>query len=140
MAKPEMVRLMLTVITGRPLSGKSTYVRTHAKQGDVVIDLDRIALAISTEDTLDHNYTETIRRIAMDARDAVIARALPLSNTLDVWLIHGNPPLNKLRLYELYKARIHHLDTDEQTCIARLQTRPEPTRTRAEAAILAYNA
>jgi predicted kinase len=130
---------MLTVITGRPLSGKSTYVRTHAKQGDIVIDLDRIALAISTEDTLDHTYTELIRRIAMDARDAVIARALPLSNTHNVWLIHGKPPLNKLRLYEHYKARIHHVDTGEQECLNRLQTRPAASRDRARDAILGYN-
>lgn len=37
----------LTIVTGPPASGKSTYVSEHAKPGDVVIDLDGIMTRLS---------------------------------------------------------------------------------------------
>ena len=42
--------MTLYVVTGPPCGGKSTYVREHAKPGDFVIDLDRLALAITSAD------------------------------------------------------------------------------------------
>lgn len=35
--------MVITVVTGPPCSGKSTYVRTHARPGDIIVDFDAIA-------------------------------------------------------------------------------------------------
>jgi hypothetical protein len=37
----------LTIVCGPPGSGKSTYIREHAKQGDTIIDLDAIMGTLS---------------------------------------------------------------------------------------------
>lgn len=57
--------MSLTIVTGPPCGGKSTHIATHATPGDIVIDLDRIALALTTDDTTHHDYGTHIRYIAL---------------------------------------------------------------------------
>jgi predicted kinase len=35
---------MITVVTGPPCGGKSTYIQDNAKDGDIIIDMDRLKL------------------------------------------------------------------------------------------------
>jgi dephospho-CoA kinase len=39
--------MALYVITGPPAAGKTTYVATHARPGAVVLDCDRLAVALT---------------------------------------------------------------------------------------------
>ena len=82
---------MLTVVTGPPCGGKSTWIRARAQPGDIIVDLDRIALAITTEDTEHHAYPEHIRRAAQAARRSLIATAVGMSRQIDVWIIETKP-------------------------------------------------
>lgn len=100
---------MLTVVTGPPCAGKSTYVQSHAKTDDVVIDLDVIAYAL-TCGRGDHDYPLHVRHVALNARAAAIRAALPMSAGLDVWVIHTKPERLDWVAYKQHGARIVRLD------------------------------
>ena len=79
----------LTVVTGPPCGGKSSYVRDHAGPADVVIDLDRIALALAVEGTPHHEYADHVRQLAIEARQHLLPRAVALAarGTCHVWIV-----------------------------------------------------
>ncbi len=101
---------MLTVITGPPCAGKSTHVRQHSKPGDIIVDLDRIALALSDESTTHHDYPQHIRHVAINARAEAIRTALPLAHQFDVWIIHMQPSKRDLVAYKQHQANVIRLD------------------------------
>jgi hypothetical protein len=45
---------MLTVVVGPPAGGKSTWVLERAGPGDIVIDFDRLAVALTGEGRVSH--------------------------------------------------------------------------------------
>ena len=65
---------MFTVVTGPPCGGKSTHVREHAKPGDLIVDLDLIALALSHNQTRTHEHTEEASHLAIGAKFGLIWR------------------------------------------------------------------
>lgn len=111
---------MLYVVSGPPCAGKSTYIRDNAKTGSVVIDLDRIALSLTTEDTQHHDYSDLVKGVAIAARRAAIAKALPLSQALDVYLIDTDPTRESMELYARYRAKWVRLDPGYKTVIERI--------------------
>lgn len=58
---------MITVVIGHVCSGKTTYVLANARRGDVIIDMDRMAHAMTTDDTPDHDYPQHVADIAKAA-------------------------------------------------------------------------
>jgi hypothetical protein len=62
----------LTIVCGPPCSGKTTYIREHAKPDDIVIDLDTIMM------TLDPNY----RHWTNGLYDSLLFRAVRVRNAL----------------------------------------------------------
>lgn len=99
---------VIYVVTGHVCSGKSTHVREKSRPGDVIIDLDRIALALSHETTNHHEYPEYIRSAAMSARWGAIESAVKSHRqdglgkrcaSFDVWIIHAYPTESDLRMY-----------------------------------------
>lgn len=120
---------MLTVVTGPPCSGKSTHVRQHARHGDIVVDLDRIALALTSEDTGDHDYPDHIRSVARKARLAAINAALPMHAAGHrVWLIDAAPSKEQRAFYHRHHARFVSLTVTSDQLTTRLAERPERNR------------
>lgn len=118
---------MIHVVTGHICSGKSTYVRQHAEPGDVVIDLDRIALAISHEDTPHHEYPFHITDIARVVRWFAIDEAIRLHRraSWSVWIIHAYPSEDDMARYRRMGAAVAEITADEQTLRQRaLSQRP----------------
>ena len=81
---------MIVVVTGAPCSGKSTHVQMHATPGDVVVDMDRLALALSADGTPHHQYPQHVRHVARYARNAAVSAAINVQNVapqVRVWVI-----------------------------------------------------
>lgn len=123
---------MIHVITGHVCSGKSTYVRNHAKPGDVVIDMDRLALALSVEGTPHHSYPQHVVDVAraarLEAMDAAVRQHR--SGGFDVWIVHAYPEPRDHATYARLGARVIEMRADADTLRARA-ARERPAATRA---------
>ena len=108
---------MLHIITGAPCSGKSTYVREHAKGGDVIVDFDVIAHALGSE--VDHQAEGMVRECAFKARSAVIGHLVEHADECEAWIIHSDPADWQREAYEKVGAEFIDLDTDMETCLER---------------------
>ena len=122
---------MIHVVTGHICAGKSTHVRNHAKANDVVIDMDRIALAIAVEGTPHHEYGEHIREIARRARRAVMDDAIRRHRQggFDVWIVHAYPTQQEVGHYLSLGAGVKEITCDSATLIERAEReRPDAIR------------
>jgi hypothetical protein len=112
---------VIYIVSGAPCAGKSTYIRENAKSGSIVIDMDRIALALTTEDTEHHDYSDLVKGVAIMARRAAIAKALPLGQALDVFIIDTDPSKENMEIYSRYRANWVRLDPGYKTVIERIR-------------------
>ena len=112
---------MIHVVTGHICSGKSWHVRQHATPEDVVIDMDRIAEAISPEETQHHNYTQHVADIARVARWAAMDEAIRLHRAggFDLWIIHAYPEDKDWTTYRRIGATVTAIECDDDTLRAR---------------------
>jgi len=110
---------VITVLTGPPCGGKSTYIRERAQQGDVIIDLDRIALALTVEGIPDHSAPEHVMQVAISARSGAIRRALRLGKVADVWIIHTAPKPQDMAAYRAVGATVLTIDPGMSVCLDR---------------------
>ena len=104
---------MLTVITGAPCSGKTTYLNEHAQPGDVRIDFDTIAQALGSP--VRHEHPEHVRMVTIATRRAAITAAIEQHHKgATVWIVDTNPGARMLA-YRKAGARIVTMtaDTDE---------------------------
>ena len=118
--------MSLYVITGPPCVGKSTWVRERAQPGNIVVDLDRIALAITSEDTPHHSYPMHIRRAAMHVRKAAVAAALAYSRSGDAYIIHAKPTAKALSQYRRAAAIMIDLEAPYEVLMARAKAERPP--------------
>jgi hypothetical protein len=109
----------LYVITGPPCVGKSTYAQAHAKPGDIVIDLDRIALSIAVEGTDHHTYPLAIRNTARLMRKAAIPAAVGHAKKADSYLIDSKPGTRSRMIYKKNGAVFVDLSAPLATLIER---------------------
>jgi len=116
---------MLRVLVGPPASGKTTHALTHAREGDIIIDYDRLAQALTTPGAPTHQHPNHLNAVTRAARNAAIDTAIRQAATVDVWLIHSNPGPDRLRHYEQHGAEIIVIDPGRDIVIARcIKERP----------------
>lgn len=121
--------MTLYVVTGPPAAGKSTWVRQHAKQGDIVIDYDRLAHALTAEDAPSHNHTRHVKNVAFRARSAAIDEALKYAHDVDVYVIHSLPPGEMSARYTEHGARVITIDPGHDEVMQRIaDERPHTAR------------
>ena len=96
--------MTLFVITGPPCSGKSTYAKENATPKDLVVDLDRIALAVAAEGTEHHSYPLAIRNTARLMRQAAIPAAISHSKRHDAYVIDSKPTTKARSVYRKHSA------------------------------------
>lgn len=117
---------MLYVVTGPPAAGKSTWIAAHAKSGDIVIDLDRIAQALTTPGTDGWAHSTTLLKVAHRARYAAIDEATHHIEHTDVWLIHSMPNTKASAGYKRLKARIIIVDPGRAVVEQRVRDMRQP--------------
>lgn len=114
---------MMHVICGAPCSGKTTYVKQHAKPGELVIDADKIAEAIGSG--VSHQATGVCLSAALEARRALIEYAR--ASTTEAWVIHTKPSASQLAEYRKDGADVVLLDPGIEVCKRRAAGRPAGT-------------
>ncbi|PZG47446.1 hypothetical protein C1I98_13310 [Spongiactinospora gelatinilytica] len=102
----------LWVVTGPPASGKSTWVRNQAKPGDIVIDYDLLATALTAPGAVSHDHRKTLRHITSRARAAAITEALKHTDRVDVYVIHSQPSTEAVRRYTEHQTDLHLIVVD----------------------------
>lgn len=121
------------VVTGPPAAGKTTWVREHAKPGDITIDYDTLAQALSPDlpsDPLEQppHAIATIQA----ARAAAIDDATMDADTwgqdskYDVYLVHAMPDRQALNRYRKCGFDIITIDPGYHECLRRAQTQRTP--------------
>jgi tRNA uridine 5-carbamoylmethylation protein Kti12 len=133
---------MITIVTGPPCGGKTTYVRENAKKGDVVIDMDRIALALTTEDIEEYQYSDSVRSVAMAARKAAVRQAIILSQGQreQTWIIHTDPTTSDRYNYKVAGARFVECSPGLKVCLERAKQRPSINQKKIDKGIRDYYA
>lgn len=129
---------MITVVTGPPCSGKSTYCEQRWQPGDIVVDMDKIALAVTTPGTQSHDYDEKVRIVAREARRAAVKATLAVAQGdryRGYWIIHTDPSPDVRASYRAMNARIIDLDPGRDVCLERLKQRPEANQALARKVI-----
>ena len=118
--------MTLYVITGPPCVGKSTWVRERAQTGDIIVDLDRLALAITAEHTPHHQYPAHIRKAAIQIRKTAVALALGYSRSGTSYIIHAKPTDKANRTYAKHQARIIELHAPWLVLVQRAKAERPP--------------
>lgn len=108
---------MIHIVTGHICSGKTTFVRENAKRGDVIIDMDLLAHAMTTSDIADHDYPAYVGEIARAARWTAIDSAVRLhsSGSFDVWIVHAYPEPRDYVTYRRMSATWHDIKAEPDT-------------------------
>lgn len=110
---------MKTLIIGAPCAGKTTYARQNRKQGDPLIDFDR--LVESAGGTPHAQGQDDIRRVAEAMRKAGQGRGFADDISADVWAIHTRPSNGALADMAERGIRIICLDPGKDICLERAE-------------------
>lgn len=111
--------MTLYLITGPPASGKTTWVSEHAKHGDIVIDYDAIASALTPSNGDPYDQPAPVKAVTKAARQAAIDTALGLSSSTDVYVIHSMPSQSLLDKYKARGAQVVTIDPGADVVLAR---------------------
>jgi hypothetical protein len=117
---------MFTVITGPPCSGKSTYARGRAQPGDIVIDYDVLAVALTGPGADSHDHAPAVAEVTHAARAAAIEVALRLARQVDVYLIDSQPSARRLSDYRAAGANVVTLDPGRDEVVQRVREQRPP--------------
>lgn len=120
---------MLYVITGPPAAGKSSWITARARATDIVIDLDRLALALAGPGAPSWQHDPTLLKVAHRARFAAIDEAVKHRDTVDVYLIHTMPSPKALARYKRLDAEVVTVDPGQDIVMQRVRDMRDPAMT-----------
>ncbi len=110
---------MLYLITGPPAAGKTTWVRQHARHGDITIDYDAIANVLTPPGDDPHSTPRHVQAVVKAARQAAIDTAITMAHQHDVYVIHSMPGTALLARYQAAGAHIVTIDPGRDVVLAR---------------------
>lgn len=122
---------MIQIVTGPPCGGKSTYIQERAQPGDIIVDMDVIALALTAPGTEPFTYSERVRQVAERARSAAVQEALKVAQGeryQNVYIIHTDPNPDQRAYYRAMGGRIIECNPGREECLRRVDSRPMVNR------------
>lgn len=119
MTAPKQDMANATIVTGPPAAGKTTHVREHAQPGDVIIDYDHLANALSGQDEDNHDHPAHIQAVTKAARQAALDAAIKTSAR--IWLIHAMPSEKQQVEYRARGAEIITIDPGKEVVMKRIK-------------------
>ncbi|MGW0821823.1 hypothetical protein [Streptomyces sp. NPDC002845] len=120
---------MLYVVTGPPAAGKSSWINARARPTDIVIDLDRIAVALAGPGAPSWQHDPTLLKVAHRARFAAIDEAVKHRDTVDVYLIHTMPSPKARARYQRLDAEVVTVDPGQDIVMQRVRDMRDPAMT-----------
>lgn len=114
--------VVLTIVTGPPAGGKSTWVLEHAQPGDIVVDFDRLAVALTGEGGVAHDHPAPVMAVARATRTAAIEAAIKQANCTDVYIIHSSPGQRRMAEYQALGAKVVTIDPGKDVVRERCKT------------------
>lgn len=107
------------LVYGSPMSGKSTYVKTVAEPGDLIIDINNIWECISVNGV----HANKVKSVVFAVRDRLLeAVKYRLGKWDNCYIIGGYPLISEReRLCKELGAREIFIDTPKEECIKRLK-------------------
>ncbi|MFI7643728.1 AAA family ATPase [Nonomuraea sp. NPDC049400] len=122
---------MLYVVTGPPAAGKSTWVQQRAQPGDIVVDFDALAAALTGpgHDGQDGNrsYPKTLRDVTYRARRAAVDEALKHCADVDVYVIHSHLSDHARTIYSDHDAQFIVVDPGKAVVLERIRLMRSPS-------------
>jgi predicted kinase len=108
------------LVYGSPMSGKSTYVKTVAEPGDLIIDINNIWECISVNGV----HANKVKSVVFTVRDRLLEAVKHRLGKWDNCYIIGGYPLisERERLCKELGAREIFIDTPKEVCMERLKT------------------
>lgn len=108
------------IVWGSPLSGKSTYVQSVAKYGDLVLDIDKLWAAVSGRP--EYEKPNRIKENVFAMRDQLLTMIAQRRGYWQTAYVIGGYalPNERERLAERLSAECIHIDTSMQECMDRL--------------------
>ena len=124
-ARPKLTRETATTILvcGPAGSGKSAFVREHMRDGDLIVDVDALACALSGSEIYRDN-PESLP-YALMARDAVLRGLARPGRTQRAWVVTGLPRRDRRNeMRDQLNAYVVVLETPYDECIRRIESDP----------------
>ena len=116
-----MSRREVYLVYGSPLSGKSTWVKENASEGDLIIDIDNIWEAISGQPR--YIKPNRLKAVTFKVRDTLLdAVRFRLGKWTSAYIVGGYPLASEReRLSKELGAKEIYIDTSKAECLERLK-------------------
>lgn len=113
-------RQHIYVVYGSPLSGKSTFVKERMRNGDLIVDIDRIWDCVSA---CGYEKPNKLKSVVFGLRDELMDMVKTRRGKWTTAYIIGGFPLisDRERLQKTLGAELIFIDTPKEECLARLE-------------------
>lgn len=117
---------MIYLVVGSPCSGKSTYIREHMKDGDIVCDVDLLYEAIGIREAHDADLYvhETALKLKNTLLDIIRDRDGGWGNAYVVSLANTDEQI-KEHMKRINADEVVLIDTPLEICMERAKDRPQ---------------